>query len=136
MNLEKLTTSDLLNYSTILENIITTNIEIQGEAERAVSGGFCTKEEIEKIVYKSIDARTEADEIYAEVQKELDMRIKKDLGMKFGVRRSQSIIKEFDAFISAKNNAAEAENKKLAEDAKRISEENVSNLSIASDDNT
>lgn len=134
MNLSKLTTSDLLNYSTIMENIISTNLDIQMEASRAVTGGFCTDKEIEKMYSKSVDAKEEADTIYEEIQKELDLRVKKDLGMKFGIRRSQSIIKEFDAFVAKKNNELEKQNQAMADDAKRISEETVENLSIVKDD--
>lgn len=129
MNLSKLTTSDLLNYSTILENIVATNREIQREMLQAVSGDFCTKKEIEKIHAKSVSALEEADNIYSQVQKELDMRVKKDLGMKFGVTRSQSIIKEFDMFVHNRQMDLDAAA------ARRISKETVNNLSIVEDDN-
>lgn len=136
MKLENLTTSDLLNYSTILENIITTNLDIQSEMSRAVSGDFCTKKEIEKMYSKSVGAKEEADTVYAEIQKELDMRTKKDLGMKFGIRRSQSIIKEFDSFVNNRNNEKQTQASDDEEAAKRISEETVNNLSIVKDDNS
>ena len=103
MDLSKNSTSDLLAYSTILENIVNTNLDIQREMHDAVEKGFCTEKEIEKLYNKSIDAHSEADATYVEVQKELDMRMKRDLGMKFGIRRSQQIIKELDAFAAGKN---------------------------------
>lgn len=136
MNLEKLSTGDLLNYSTVLENIITTNIGIQREISEAVSGQFCTNDEIAKIRNKSFDAQTEADGVYEEIQKELDLRVKKDLGLKFGIRRSQSIIKELDAFARNKNLENEKRQQGLESEAKRISEETVVNMSISRDDNS
>ena len=134
MNLEKLSTSDLLNYASILENIVTSNIGIQREISEAISGQFCTEKEVEKILNKSKDAREEADGIYECIQKEIDLRVKKDLGMKFGVRRTQSIIKELDAFARTKNDAFAKEQEKLVLEAKRISEETVANLSIVKED--
>jgi hypothetical protein len=136
MNLEKLSTGDLLNYSTILENIITTNIAIQREISEAISGKFCTAEEIAKINNKSFDAETEADKVYEEIQKELDLRVKKDLGLKFGIRRSQSIIKELDAFVRVKNSENEKIQNNLNLEAKKISEETIANMSISKDDNS
>lgn len=134
MNLEKLSTSDLLNYATILENIVTSNTGLLREMAEAVSGQFCTEKEIGKIVNKSLDTKQEADEIYESIQKELDLRVKKDLGMKFGIRRTQSIIKELDAFARTKNEAFAKEQRKSELEAKRISEETVSNLSIVKED--
>lgn len=136
MDLSKNSTSELLAYSTILENIINTNLDLQREMHDAVSKGFCTEKEIEKLHNKSIDAHTEADVAYVNIQKELDLRMKRDLGMKFGIRRSQSIIKELDAFAAGKN----AEHMKLAEkqtqEAIEISKETEATMSIASDDTT
>lgn len=134
MNLSKLSTSELLNYATILENIVTSNIGIQREMAEAVSGQFCTEKELEKIRNKSVDAKEEADEIYECIQKELDLRAKKDLGMKFGIRRTQTIVKELDAFARTKNDAFAKEQEKLVLEAKRISEETVANLSIVKED--
>lgn len=134
MNLAKLSTSELLNYATILENIVTSNIGIQREMAEAVSGQFCTEKELEKIRNKSIDAKEEADGIYESIQKELDLRAKKDLGMKFGIRRTQTIVKELDAFARTKNEAFAKEQQKLEEEAKRISEETIANLSIVKED--
>ena len=136
MDLSKNSTSELLSYSTILENIVNTNLDLQREMHDAVSKGFCTEKEIEKLHNKSIDAHTEADAAYVNIQKELDLRMKRDLGMKFGIRRSQSIIKELDAFAAGKN----AEHMKLAEkqtqEAIEISKETEATMSIVSDDTT
>lgn len=134
MNLSKLGTQELLSYSTILENIISTNTQIQGEIKESVEKKFCTKEEIEPIFMKSVNAHEEADMIYAEIQKEIDLRAKKDLGMKFGIRRTQSIIKELDAFVVAKNNQFESEQKKQTEDAIRLSQETTQDLKVVTDD--
>lgn len=133
MDLSKNSTSDLLAYSTILENIVNTNLDLQREMHDAVSKGFCTEKEIEKLHNKSIDAHSEADTAYVEIQKELDMRMKRDLGMKFGIRRSQSIIKEMDAFAAGKNEEFRKKAKLQAEEAIRISKETEGNLSIAPD---
>ena len=136
MDLSKNSTSELLAYSTILENIVNTNLDLQREMHDAVSKGFCTEKEIEKLHNKSIDAHIEADVAYVSIQKELDLRMKRDLGMKFGIRRSQTIIKELDAFAAGKN----AEHMKLAEkqteEALKISKETKATMSIASDDIT
>lgn len=134
MNLSKLTSSDLISYSTVLENIITTNLEVRREISDAINAGFCKEKEIEKILNKSKDASSEADTIYAEIQKEMDMRVKKDLGMKFGVRRTQSIIKELDAFAAGKNDDARKKIEKEEAEALKISEETTANMSIAKDD--
>jgi hypothetical protein len=123
MNLSKLTTGELLNYSTILENIISSNLEIQREMQEAVAAEYVTKEEIESIYNKSVSAMNEADLAYTELQKELDLRTKKDLGLKFGIRRTQSIIKELDAFVRNKN-------------LDKQQEEAQKTLQIAKDDST
>lgn len=136
MDLSKNNTSDLLAYSTILENIVNTNLDLQREMHDAVAKGFCTEKEIEKLHNKSIDAHSEADTAYVEIQKELDMRIKRDLGMKFGIRRSQSIIKEMDAFAAGKNEEFRKKAQLQAKEALRISKETEGNLSIATDDIT
>jgi predicted transcriptional regulator len=135
MNLEKLTNSDLLAYATILENIITTNISVQSEISKAVSGQFCSQEEIQKLYDKSVDAGQEADETYSKIQKELDLRVKRDLGMKYGITRSQSIIKELDAFSQRKSEDHRVAEEKLKADAERIAEETANNLQIVTDDN-
>lgn len=133
MDLSKNSTSELLDYSTILENIVNTNLTMQKEMHDAVAAGFCTEKEIEKLYNKSIDAHSEADATYVEVQKELDMRMKRDLGMKFGIRRSQQIIKELDAFAAGKNDEKMKLVKKQQEEAIRITRETEGNLSIATD---
>jgi len=134
MNLSKLGAQELLSYSTIMENIITTNTQIQGEIKEAVEKNFCTKDEIEPIFTKSVNAHDEADELYAGIQKELDLRAKKDLGMKFGIRRTQSIIKELDAFVAAKNEQGRFAEEKRQEEAKRISAETASDLKVVKED--
>lgn len=105
----------LLAYSTILENIIQSNLEIQREMNNAAAEGYCTKEEVEKLYNKSVGALQEADGIYQEIQKELDLKMKSDLGIKFGIRKSQSIIKEFDAFVRMKNNQETTKQEKSLE---------------------
>lgn len=125
MKLKDLSTSELLSYSVIMENIISTNLEIQREISEAVSGKFCTNKEIETIFNKSVDAKEEADTIYAGIQKELDLRSKRDLGMKFGIRRSQSIIKELDTFAKKRNAELMAQAQAETEKAKAISEETI-----------
>lgn len=133
MDLSKNNTSDLLAYSTILENIVNTNLDLQREMHDAVNKGFCTQKEIEKLHNKSIDAHSEADAAYVDIQKELDMRMKRDLGMKFGIRRSQSIIKEMDAFAAGKNEEFRKKAQQQAEEAIRIAKETEDNLSIVPD---
>lgn len=134
MDFKKISTPELLSYSTILENIVTTNMGIQREIDNAVSGKLCTADEIEKVYHKSVDAGKEADEAYSEIQKELDLRMKRDLRMKFGIKRTQSIINEFDDFVSAKNNTLQENQKALEEEAKKISEETITNLKVVQDD--
>lgn len=134
MKLAILTAAELLSYSTIMENIITTNIEIQGEIKEAVEKKFCTKDEIDTIFMKSLNAQQEADNVYSEIQKELDLRVKKDLGMKFGIRRTQSVIKELDAFVSAKNEQSRAAHQKIDADALRIASETQADLKLVPDD--
>jgi hypothetical protein len=133
MKLSTLAAAELLSYSTILENIITTNLQIQGEIKEAVEKGFCEKQAIEPIFMKSINAQDEADTIYEAIQKELDLRVKKDLGMKFGIRRTQSIIKELDAFVAGKNKESKAAQEREQEDAKRISSETIGDLKVVQD---
>lgn len=136
MELSKISTSDLLAYSTILENIVNTNLTLQREMHEGVKAGFCTDNEIQKLHNKSVDAHSEADLKYVDIQKELDMRIKRDLGMKFGIRRSQAIIKELDAFAAGKNAEKIALVEKQTKEALRLSKETEGNLSIATDDIT
>jgi hypothetical protein len=136
MDFTKINTQELLSYSTILENIITSNMGIQREIQNAVSGQLCTREEMEKIYIKSLDSHKEADEAYSEIQKELDLRMKRDLRMKFGIKRTQSIINEFDDFVSKKNEQLQKEKQELDESIKKIANETVANLKIVEDDNS
>lgn len=128
MKLGLIPAGTLLAYSTVLENIIQSNLEIQREMNNAVSEGYCSKEEVDDIYSKSVSALQEADERYQEIQKELDLKMKSDLGTKYGIRRSQSIIKEFDAFVRMKNNDHES---KRVEEA---SEEKVHQMEIVEND--
>lgn len=134
MNFEKIGTQELLSYSTILENIISSNLEIQREINSALVEKKCTKEEVEKLYNKSSDSIQEADLAYSEIQKELDLRMKRDLRLKFGIKKTQSIITEFDAFVKKKTaEDYEMLNGQTA-DAKRISEETLNNLKVVQDD--
>ncbi len=134
MKLEKLASTELLAYSTILENIITTNLGLQGEISESVQNGFCTKEDIEPIYTKSKNASEEADTIYSEIQKELDLRAKRDLGMKFGIRRTQTIIKELDAFVAKTNEEFRKAQEIQNVDAERIAAEVPADLKVIKDD--
>ena len=55
-----ISTSELLSYTTILENMCNTNLELMGEINRMVQEGFCKKEEVEKTYAKSAKAYEEA----------------------------------------------------------------------------
>lgn len=139
MTVSKLSTTELLAYSTVFENVIHTNLEIQREVNNAVSQGFAKPEELEKIMHKSIQAKEEADEVYALIQKELDERMKRDLKIKFGIRRSQSIIREFDEFVRTKNKFLqdefeESERNKKAE--RELLGEEAPSLKKVEDDST
>ena len=102
MNIREIDSQSLLAYANILENIINSNLEISRECTEAVSGGFVEKEEIEPFYKKAIQASYEDDEAYLLVQKELDSRIKKQIGISFGIRKTQNLIKDFDAFVNLK----------------------------------
>ena len=95
-------TAELLSYSTILENIISTNLQVMSEMSRAVSEDFSTKEEIEPMYLTCVNCLAEAQEKYKEVQVELDYRMKKDLSMKLGIRKTQECITKFDTFVKRK----------------------------------
>ena len=136
MKLSNISTQELLSYSTILENIVTTNLSLISEINEAIIKGFCTKEKIQKILDKCSDSKCEADEVYAKIQKELDMRIKRDLGMKFGITRTQSVIKELDAFVIKTNQEFAKQNEIDVANAKLISEETVQMNIVNDDDNS
>lgn len=129
MNLSNLGTSDLISYSTILENIITTNNEIKYDIQKAIVEQFISAEEVEKLVSKIISYKTQADEKYADVQKELDLRLKRDLKIQNGIRSSQALIREYEDFIKLKNNEYSEKQKATVSDIEKISEETVKNLS-------
>lgn len=99
----ELSTPVLLGYSSVLENIMSTNLQLQREFSDAVTGGFATVEELNDLHNKSISANIEADRVYSEVQKELDLRLKRDLSMQYGIRFTHSIMKQLDQFVKDKN---------------------------------
>ena len=102
MNIKEIDSQSLLAYANILENIINSSLEIARECTEAVSGGFVEKEEIDPFYKKAVQAGSEADAAYILVQKELDSRIKKQIGISFGIRKVQSLIKDFDTFVNLK----------------------------------
>lgn len=103
MNCKEIDSQSLLAYANILENLNNTSLEIARECSQAVSEGFATKEEVESFYNKALKAKEEADNAYLEIQKELDLRMKKQLGISFGIRKIQVLIKDFDAFVSKKS---------------------------------
>ena len=129
-----ISTSELLSYSTILENLISGNLGLQAEISRAVTEGYCKKEEVEKIYGQSQKVSEEFDLKYKEIQKELDMRLKRDLRLSNGIKKSQSLLNEFDAFVAKKNKEHSEKDEQLIEAAKNISVETAANLKIAKDD--
>lgn len=102
MNIKEIDSQSLLAYANILENIINSSLEIARECTEAVSGGFVEKEEIDPFYKKAVQAGSEADAAYILVQKELDSRIRKQIGISFGIRKVQSLIKDFDTFVNLK----------------------------------
>lgn len=102
MNIREIDSQSLLAYANILENIINSSLEIARECTEAVSGGFVEKEEIDPFYKKAVQAGSEADAAYILVQKELDSRIRKQIGISFGIRKVQALIKDFDAFVNLK----------------------------------
>ena len=102
MNIKEIDSQSLLAYANILENIINSSLEIARECTEAVSGGFVEKEEIDPFYKKAVQAGSEADAAYILVQKELDSRIRKQIGISFGIRKVQDLIKDFDAFVNLK----------------------------------
>lgn len=125
--IEDISTSELLSYSTILENICTTHREIQREMVEGVNGGFVQQSEIQDFYDKSVKALKEADEKYVEVQKELDLRLKRDLKLQWGIRKSQGIINEFDAFVVRKNKELTDKTNEMVDSAKKIAQETLQN---------
>lgn len=133
ISIMNISTPELLAYSTILEQIVNTNLEMMGEMSRAVTEGLCTKEEIQTLFSKSEKAKAEADETYVTVQKELDLRMKRDLGMKLGIRKTQALILEFDIFVTKKTNELYEQNKPALEAAAKIANETVQLNTIKND---
>ena len=102
MNIKEIDSQSLLAYANILENIINSSLEIARECTEAVSGGVAEKEEVKSFYDKAVQASSEADAAYVLVQKELDSRIRKQIGISFGIRKVQALIKDFDAFVNLK----------------------------------
>lgn len=122
-----ISTPELLAYSNILDNMFNTTLQISSEMSRAVQDGICTKEELEPIYQRMMKANAETFDKHEEVTKELDLRMKRDLGIKQGIRKVQSTIREFDTFVKNK----QQENSHVASqdisDAARISLETIAN---------
>lgn len=114
-------TSELLTYSTILENIITTNLSLQGEMKEAVDSGHCEVSELKHIFSKSENAAAQADEAYTLIQKELDLRMKRDLKVKLGIVTTKNLIKQLDDFVRNKNK--DNQEKYDVENAKAVAEQ-------------
>lgn len=126
-------TSELLSYSTILENIIETSLKIQTEMSEAVANQVCTFDELTPLYDLSRESLLEAQEKYKTIQVELDYRIKKDLKMKLGIRKCQDTIIKFDTFIKNKQEENARALQPDLEAVKRISEETNDNLKIVPD---
>lgn len=129
-----ISTTELLAYTTILENIITTNNQLINEAKDGIIKGFATENELEPIVKKCAISRDEAKGKYEEIQKELDMRMKRDLKMKMGIRKTQDTIREFDTFVFNKNNEIAEKQKETLEAIEEISKETIANMEVIKND--
>lgn len=123
MNCKNIDSQSLLAYANILENLINSNVEILGECSRAVTEGFCEKEDVEKFALKAKAASEEADTAYQQIQKELDIRIKRDLGINLGIRKTQSLIKDFDAFVGMQSVRKEEEHLKSLSSMKKVEDD-------------
>lgn len=137
MDYSKISTSELLAYSTILENIIHTCVSITNEADRAVVENIVKLEDFGNLGGEVRQSHELAKEKYEDIQKELDDRIKRDLRMPMAIRKVQSIIVKFEGIIHQKNMERAQSLEGMEEDALRIAGEtkDVIPLNTKSDDN-
>lgn len=96
VKIKGISTENLMAYSTVLENIMETSRAIVVEANQAIQQRFAVKEDLDDIVQKCLSSMDSNRDIYVTIQKEIDARITRDLGIKMGIRFSQNLIKSFD----------------------------------------
>lgn len=123
-NLKKVPTADLLAYMNVLDNLIQSETGILNQCSQFIQTKKCAQEELQHIIDDTIISRKEALELSTDVQREIDLRMRNDIGLERGIRKAQSILAKFEHTI---NQLA----KKEAENMER----EYSKLKVEEDDN-
>lgn len=96
LKISDLETPRLLAYLNIIDNLQQGSTQIINTAMDFVKKGAGTVEDYKEIFTEAGHARDEALQIAEKIQKELDLRMSRDLGINYGIRRCQVLVQKFE----------------------------------------
>lgn len=120
-----ISTPELLSYSNVFENMLSSTSQILAEISRSVTDGICTVEEVEGLYDRILKCNEEALEKHKDVVTEIDLRMKRDLRVKHGIRKVQQAMIEFDTLVKKKQEENTQKSSQDISDAARISMETI-----------
>ena len=97
--IENLPTEKLFVYLNILEKFTTMNAELLSWADDAINRRIAPKSRFDPICDKIMASAKKNDEMVVMLQKELDKRLKKDLGISNGTKFQQGLFEEFNKLM-------------------------------------
>lgn len=99
MNLTNLSTSELYAYADILQDVIQSNNGVIHHSEEAIKHNFGKKSDFEEIIKEARSNILEAEPAFINIQKEMDLRLKKNFKVHKGIGTSQRLLKKLDTLV-------------------------------------
>lgn len=93
---EKIATPDLLSYMTICDNLYQSTGQLGNEIAKISALNKLSEKEHEQLLAPIREARKDIESVYFDIQKEADERLRNATGLKFGIRRMQSIFQSVE----------------------------------------
>lgn len=96
--MDKISTSELLAYTNVLENIVESNNMVVRESNSAILNNFGKKSDFEVVALKAVNLSNEAHKTLEKIQKVIDQRMNKNIGF-MGIRQTQKVIEDFHKIV-------------------------------------
>lgn len=124
MKIKDLETPRLLAYMNMIDNLIQGTAQLINSIKEFVESGQIEEKEILEILSEARTARAENEKIFFDVQKEMDLRMKSDLKINFGIRKTQALLLKFEDVLEKKQKEEAEKFAKRTDTAMKIIKEN------------
>lgn len=124
MKIKDLETPRLLAYMNMIDNLIQGTAQLINSINEFVENGHIEEKQIVGILSEARTAKFENEKIFFDIQKEVDLRMKSDLKINFGIRKTQALLLKFEDILEEKQKEEALKFAKRTDAAMKIIKEN------------